>query len=108
MVLLILALANCNLFLVCFTLETNFRKNELYQVAQQASNIEDLGEVIRASLSVMSKQWSDAMHTFNEKFNALPSLIIDHGNVSISKTHNFDGLFAHVMVSFLLPLLHRN
>nr|GMC89913.1 anaphase-promoting complex subunit 4 [Ipomoea batatas] len=73
----------------CLVLDTSIfskRKNELYQVAQQASNIEDLGEVIRASLSVMSKQWSDAMHTFNEKFNALSSLIIDHGNVSISKT----------------------
>jgi hypothetical protein len=39
------------------------RKNELHQVAQQASNIEDLTEVVRASLSVMSRQWSDAMHT---------------------------------------------
>lgn len=56
------------------------RKNELHQVAQQASNIEDLTEVIRASLSVMSKQWSDAMHTFHEKFDSLSTLIIDHGN----------------------------
>lgn len=59
------------------------RKNELHQVAQQASNIEDLIEVIRASLSVMSKQWSDAMHTFREKFDSLSSLIIDHGNFLI-------------------------
>ena len=56
------------------------RKNELHQVAQQASNIEDLTEVIRASLSVMCKQWSDAMHTFHEKFDSLSTLIIDHGN----------------------------
>ncbi|KAK7842495.1 anaphase-promoting complex subunit 4, partial [Quercus suber] len=55
------------------------RKNELHQVAQQASNIEDLTEVIRASLSVMCKQWSDAMHTFHEKFDPLSTLIIDHG-----------------------------
>lgn len=56
------------------------RKNELHQVAQQASNIEDLTEVIRASLSVMCKQWSDAMHTFHEKFDPLSTLIIDHGS----------------------------
>lgn len=56
------------------------RKNELHQVAQQASNIEDLTEVIRTSLSVMCKQWSDAMRTFHEKFDSLSTLIIDHGN----------------------------
>lgn len=49
-------------------------------MARQASNIEDLAEVIRISLSVMSKQWSDGMHMFHEKFNCLSSLIIDHGN----------------------------
>jgi len=58
-----------------------YRKNELHQVAQQASNIEDLTEVVRASLSVMSRQWSDAMHTFREKFNSLSTLITDHGNL---------------------------
>lgn len=56
------------------------RKGELHQVAQQASNIGELTEVIRASLSVMSKQWSDAMHTFQEKFDSLSTLIINHGN----------------------------
>ncbi|XP_022142094.1 anaphase-promoting complex subunit 4 [Momordica charantia] len=55
------------------------RKSELHQVAQQASNIGELIEVIRVSLSVMSKQWSDAMHTFREKFDALSMLIINHG-----------------------------
>ncbi|KAJ4825108.1 Anaphase-promoting complex subunit 4 [Turnera subulata] len=54
------------------------RKNELHQLAQQASNIEDLTEVIRASLSVMQKQWSDSMHAFHEKFDSLSKLIIDH------------------------------
>ncbi|XP_007025788.2 PREDICTED: anaphase-promoting complex subunit 4 isoform X2 [Theobroma cacao] len=66
----------------CLLLDTSIfwkRKNELHQVAQQASNIEDLIEVIRTSLSVMCKQWSDAMHTFREKFDSLSSLIIDHG-----------------------------
>ncbi|KAL3851275.1 hypothetical protein ACJIZ3_013157 [Penstemon smallii] len=66
----------------CLVLDSSIfwkRKNELHQVAQQASNVEHLIEVIRESLSVMSKQWSDAMHTFHEKFNALSSLIIDHG-----------------------------
>ncbi|XP_047262941.1 anaphase-promoting complex subunit 4 isoform X4 [Capsicum annuum] len=66
----------------CLVLNTSIfskRKTELHQVAQQASNIEDLSEVIRTSLSVMSKIWSDAMHTFHEKFNAVSTLIIDHG-----------------------------
>ncbi|KAJ8761689.1 hypothetical protein K2173_004465 [Erythroxylum novogranatense] len=54
------------------------RKNELHQLAQQASNIEELTEVIRASLSVMCKQWSDAMHAFHDKFDSLSTLIIDH------------------------------
>lgn len=67
----------------CLTLDTSIffkRRNELHQVAQQASNIEDLTEVIRASLSVMSKKRSDAMHTFHDKFDSLSSLIYDHGN----------------------------
>lgn len=59
------------------------RRNELYQVALQASSIEDLIEVVRASLSVMYKQWSDAMSTFHEKFDSLASLIIDHGSFDI-------------------------
>ncbi|KAL0407341.1 UNVERIFIED_CONTAM: Anaphase-promoting complex subunit [Sesamum latifolium] len=66
----------------CLVLDSTIfwkRKNELHQVAQQASNVEHLIEVIRKSLSVMSKQWSDAMHMYHDKFNALPSLIIDHG-----------------------------
>ncbi|PQQ07250.1 anaphase-promoting complex subunit 4 [Prunus yedoensis var. nudiflora] len=66
----------------CTVLDTSIfwkRKNELHQVAQQASNIEELVEVIRASLSVMHKQWSDAMHIFHEKFDSLSNLIIDNG-----------------------------
>ncbi|XP_058067939.1 anaphase-promoting complex subunit 4 isoform X2 [Magnolia sinica] len=61
------------------------RKNELHQVAQQASNIEDLIEVVRASLPLMHKQWSDAMHTFHEKFDSLSPLINDHGLDSTSQ-----------------------
>ncbi|GLT69895.1 hypothetical protein SLA2020_420080 [Shorea laevis] len=56
----------------------SFRKYELHQVAQQASNIEDLIEVIHASFSVMCKQWSDTMLTFHEKFDSLSKLIVDH------------------------------
>ncbi|KAL2495099.1 Anaphase-promoting complex subunit 4 [Forsythia ovata] len=66
----------------CLVLDTAIfskRKNELHQVAQQASNVENLIEVVQTSVSVMSKQWSDAMHIFHEKFNSLTSLIIDHG-----------------------------
>lgn len=70
----------------CLVLDTSIflkRKNELHQVAQQASNIEELIEVIRASLSVSSKQWSDAMRTFHERFDPLCTMIIDHGLDSI-------------------------
>ncbi|RZC03630.1 Anaphase-promoting complex subunit 4 isoform B [Glycine soja] len=66
----------------CLALNTAIfwnRKNELHQVAQQASNIEDLTEVVRTSLSVMCRQWSDAMNTFQEKFRSLSTLIINHG-----------------------------
>ncbi|XP_078157741.1 transducin/WD40 repeat-like superfamily protein [Carex rostrata] len=79
---------NCNdtsVGLHCLNLDTSIflnRKNELHQVAQQASNIEDLVEVVRASISVMSKQWADAMSMFNSKFGALASLITDHGSYS--------------------------
>ncbi|XP_078157734.1 anaphase-promoting complex subunit 4-like [Carex rostrata] len=72
----------------CLNLDTSIFlnwKNELHQVAQQASNIEDLVEVVRASISVMSKQWADAMNLFNSKFGALASLITDHGSYSNSQ-----------------------
>lgn len=71
----------CCLASVIFVISSNYylRKCELHQVAQQASNIEDLTEVIRASLSVMSKQWADAMKTFHDKFHSLSTLIIDNG-----------------------------
>lgn len=66
----------------CFLLNTCIffnRKNELHQVAQQASNVEDLLEVIRSSLSVMSKHWSGAMNSFHDKFDSLSTLIANHG-----------------------------
>lgn len=66
----------------CLVLDTSIfskRKDELYQVALQASNIEDLTEVIRESLTVMCKQWTDATHTFHEKFDSLSTLIVDNG-----------------------------
>lgn len=66
----------------CLVLDTSIfskRKDELYQVALQASNIEDLTEVIRESLTVMCKQWTDATHTFREKFDSLSTLIVDNG-----------------------------
>uniref|UniRef100_A0A1J3DF10 Anaphase-promoting complex subunit 4 n=1 Tax=Noccaea caerulescens TaxID=107243 RepID=A0A1J3DF10_NOCCA len=66
----------------CLAMDTSIfwkRKYELHQVAQQASNIENLTEVVRESLSVMSKQWADAMKTFHDKFHSLSTLIIDNG-----------------------------
>ncbi|EOY28410.1 Transducin/WD40 repeat-like superfamily protein isoform 4 [Theobroma cacao] len=90
----------------CLLLDTSIfwkRKNELHQVAQQASNIEDLIEVIRTSLSVMCKQWSDAMHTFREKFDSLSSLIIDHG-LDSSPQEEFLGLLGGARTS---PPVHQ-
>ncbi|XP_042468947.1 anaphase-promoting complex subunit 4-like [Zingiber officinale] len=80
----------------CFVLKTSIfldRKNELHQVAQQASSIEDLVEVVRASLSVMSKHWSEAMHSFHEKFDPLSSLIVDHGLFSTPQDEFLSVLF---------------
>ncbi|KAL8171181.1 hypothetical protein V2J09_022985 [Rumex salicifolius] len=66
----------------CMVLDTSIlqkRRNELHQVAQQASNIENLTEVVKTSISVMYKQWCDAINTFHEKFNSLSTLIVNHG-----------------------------
>ncbi|CAM8926974.1 unnamed protein product [Rhodiola kirilowii] len=79
------------------------RKNELNQVAQQASNIDDLNEVIRASLSVMRKQWSDAMHVFHEKFGALSNLILDNG-LDSSPEEEFLSLLGGARTS---PAIHQ-
>ncbi|CAM8932803.1 unnamed protein product [Rhodiola kirilowii] len=79
------------------------RKNELNQVAQQASNIDDLNEVIRASLSVMRKQWSDAMHAFHEKFGALSNLILDNG-LDSSPEEEFLSLLGGARTS---PAIHQ-
>ncbi|KFK28735.1 hypothetical protein AALP_AA7G040100 [Arabis alpina] len=90
----------------CLAMDTSIfwkRKYELHQVAQQASNIEDLTEVIRASLSVMSKQWTDAMKTFHDKFHSLSTLIIDHGLKS-SPQEEFLSLLGGARIS---PALHQ-
>ncbi|XP_010914780.1 anaphase-promoting complex subunit 4 isoform X2 [Elaeis guineensis] len=90
----------------CLILNTSIflnRKNELHQVALQASSIEDLIEVVRASLAVMSKQWSDTMTTFHEKFDPLSSLIVDHGLESNSQDEFLSLLFG----ARTSPALHQ-
>ncbi|GMH05392.1 hypothetical protein Nepgr_007232 [Nepenthes gracilis] len=90
----------------CLVVDTSIflqRKNELYQVAQQASNIEDLTEVIRASLSVMYKQWCDSMHTFHEKFDSLSTLIAGHG-LDSSPQEEFHSLLGGARIS---PPVHQ-
>ncbi|XP_062220513.1 anaphase-promoting complex subunit 4 isoform X2 [Phragmites australis] len=79
------------------------RKNELHQVSQQASSIQDLVEVVRASISLMSKQWSSAMNLFHEKFSALPSLIVAHGVESSSEDEFLSLLFG----TRTSPALHQ-
>ncbi|KAK7400487.1 hypothetical protein VNO78_11695 [Psophocarpus tetragonolobus] len=90
----------------CLALNTAIfwnRKNELHQVAQQASNIEDLTEVVRASLSIMCRQWSDAMNTFQEKFSSLSTLILNHG-LDSSPQEEFLSLLGGARTS---PPLHQ-
>ncbi|XP_050367855.1 anaphase-promoting complex subunit 4 [Argentina anserina] len=90
----------------CIVLDTSIfwkRKSELHQVAQQASNIEELTEVIRSSISVMHKEWSDAMRTFHDKFDSLSSLIVDHGLVS-SPQEEFLSLLGGARTS---PAVHQ-
>ncbi|XP_020676580.1 anaphase-promoting complex subunit 4 isoform X3 [Dendrobium catenatum] len=91
----------------CMLLNTSIflsRKNELHQVAQQASNIDHLIEVIRESLSLMSKQWFSAMNSFNEKFSLLSSLIISHGGLDWNPQDEFLSLLFGARTS---PPLHQ-
>lgn len=44
-------------------------------MARQASNIEDLLAIVRSSISVLHKQWKNAMNTFHEKFDSLSNLV---------------------------------
>ncbi|TVU28877.1 hypothetical protein EJB05_20413 [Eragrostis curvula] len=90
----------------CLHLDTSIffsRKNELHQVSQQASSIQDLVEVVRASVCLMSKQWSSAMNLFHEKFSALPSLIAAHGAESSSEDEFLSLLFG----TRTSPALHQ-
>uniref|UniRef100_A0ACD5YXG0 Uncharacterized protein n=1 Tax=Avena sativa TaxID=4498 RepID=A0ACD5YXG0_AVESA len=90
----------------CLHLDTSIfsnRKNELHQVSQQASSIQDLVEVVRASISMMSKQWSNAMNLFHEKFSALPSLITANGIESSSEDEFLSLLFG----TRTSPALHQ-
>ncbi|CAN6245841.1 unnamed protein product [Urochloa humidicola] len=90
----------------CLYLDTSIffnRKNELHQVSQQASSIQDLVEVVRASISLISKQWSNAMNLFREKFSALPNLIGAHGAES-SPEDEFLSLLFGTRTS---PALHQ-
>ncbi|XP_039791653.1 anaphase-promoting complex subunit 4-like isoform X2 [Panicum virgatum] len=98
---------NCNTAgLHCLYLDTSIffnRKNELHQVSQQASSIQDLVEVVRASISLISKQWSSAMNLFHEKFRALPNLIAAHGVESSSEDEFLSLLFG----TRTSPALHQ-
>ncbi|XP_044953837.1 anaphase-promoting complex subunit 4 isoform X2 [Hordeum vulgare subsp. vulgare] len=90
----------------CLHLDTSIfsnRKNELHQVSQQASSIQDLVEVVRASISMMSKQWSNAMNLFHEKFSALPSLLTANGMESSSEDEFMSLLFG----THTSPALHQ-
>jgi len=72
-------------------------------VSQQASSIQDLVEVVRASISLISKQWSSAMNLFHEKFRALPNLIAAHGAESSSEDESLSLLFG----TRTSPALHQ-
>lgn len=54
----------------------------------------------------MSKIWSDAMHTFHEKFNAVSTLIVDHGNAQNPKVNLNGFLLFSVDVNLLFSIFH--
>jgi anaphase-promoting complex subunit 4 len=55
------------------------RRKELRQVALQASSVVELLDVVQATLNVMHKQWHEAISVFEEKFQPLSVLLIEHG-----------------------------
>lgn len=57
------------------------RRKELRQVALQASSVEELLEVVEATVIVMRKHWSEAISTFEDKFRSLSTLLLEHGKV---------------------------
>lgn len=56
------------------------RRKELRQVALQASKVEELLEVVEATVMVMRKHWSDAISSFENKFRTFSTLLTEHGN----------------------------
>eukprot|EP00249_Psilotum_nudum_P016685 c25944_g1_i2 orf=60-2372(+) len=69
--------------LFCIHLNTTLlgdRRKELHQVALQASSIEELVHTLQASISVMHKQWSDAINMFTGKFWNLSGMLREHGS----------------------------
>lgn len=50
-------------------------------MALQASNVEELLEVVEATVIVMRKHWSEAISTFEDKFRSLSTLLLEHGKV---------------------------
>ncbi len=55
------------------------RRKELRQVALQASSVVELLDVVQATLNVMHKQWHEAISVFEEKFQPLSVLLMEHG-----------------------------
>ncbi|BBN15342.1 anaphase-promoting complex subunit 4 [Marchantia polymorpha subsp. ruderalis] len=79
------------------------RRKELRQVALQASSIEELIDVLQTSLSVMEKQWSEAITAVYEKFNGFTQLLREHGsNVSPQ-----DELLGLLTCGYASPALHQ-
>ncbi|XP_024536652.1 anaphase-promoting complex subunit 4-like [Selaginella moellendorffii] len=86
----------CNMILLCHdqdknsglvsisvdTTLLNSRRNEIRQVALQASSIEELLEVLQTTLTVMRRHWVDAMSAFADKFSAFQSLLRENGSLS--------------------------
>ncbi len=48
-------------------------------MALQASSVVELLDVVQATLNVMHKQWLEAISVFEEKFQPLSVLLIEHG-----------------------------
>jgi hypothetical protein len=57
----------------------HFRSKELHQVALQVSSIEELLDILQVSITVMQKQWSEAIASFSEKMQGLSQILREHG-----------------------------
>lgn len=75
------------------------RRKELRQVALQASSVEELLEVVEATVGVMHKQWNEAISSFQEKFRLLSGLLLEHGKIHQIKKFVLDWFLFYTLIT---------